>query len=74
VGTKVLISSSWDPVIERVGMVQSCIHQGKFRLDIRKHFFTKDVVKPCNRLTREAIDAPSLSVFKTSLDNALNMF
>jgi len=48
------------------------LHQGSFRLDIRKHFFNKRVVKPWNRLPREAVDAPRLSVFKRHLDNALN--
>jgi len=50
----------------------SKLHQGWFRLDIRKYFFTKRVVKPRNRLPREAINAPSLSVFETHLHNALN--
>jgi len=45
---------------------------GRFRLDIRKYFFTKRVVKPRNRLPRERLKAPSLSVFKRHLDNALN--
>ncbi|KAK4826123.1 LOW QUALITY PROTEIN: hypothetical protein QYF61_005275 [Mycteria americana] len=48
------------------------IGHGKFRLAIRKHFFTERVVKPWHRLPREVINAPSLSVFKRRLDNALN--
>jgi len=50
----------------------SKLHQGRFRPDIRKNFFTERVVKDENRLPRELVDAPSLSGFKRHLDNALN--
>jgi len=50
----------------------SRLHQGRFRLDVRKHFLTERVVKHLTRLLTEVVDAPSLSVFKRHLDNALN--
>ena len=45
--------------------------QGRFRLDIRRKFFTQRVVTHCNRLPKEAGDAPFLEAFKARLDAAL---
>ncbi|KFQ40690.1 hypothetical protein N332_03725, partial [Mesitornis unicolor] len=47
------------------------LEEGRFRLDIRKKFFTMRVVRHWNSLPRKAVDAPSLEVFKARLDRAL---
>ncbi|KFQ11549.1 hypothetical protein N330_12771, partial [Leptosomus discolor] len=47
------------------------LEAGRFRLDIRKKFFTIRVVKHWNRLPREVVQAPSLETFKIRLDGAL---
>ena len=47
------------------------LRQGRFRLYIRKKFFTQRVVTHWNRLPKEAVDAPSLEAFKARLDVAL---
>jgi len=48
------------------------LKEGRSRLDIGKKFFSMRVVKHWNRLPREAVDAPSLEVFKARLDGALS--
>jgi len=48
------------------------LREGRFRLDIKKKFFTMMVVKHWHRLLREVMEAPSLETFKIRLDGALS--
>ena len=48
------------------------LEEGRFRLDIRKKFFTVRVTRHWNRLPREPVKAPRLEAFKTRLDEALS--
>jgi len=46
--------------------------EGRFRLDIRKKYFTVRVVRPWHILPSKVVDALSLEAFKARLDGAVN--
>jgi len=48
------------------------LRKHRFRLDIRKKYFTIKVVKNWNRLPRKVVEAPSLETFKARVDRALS--
>ncbi|KFV83762.1 hypothetical protein N308_01700, partial [Struthio camelus australis] len=47
------------------------LNHRRFRLNMRKNFFTVRVTEHWTRLPREAVESPSLEIFKTRLDTIL---
>ncbi|KFQ19753.1 hypothetical protein N332_14915, partial [Mesitornis unicolor] len=47
------------------------LEQDRFRLDIRKKFFTMRVMKYWNKLPSKVVEAPFRETFKVRLDGAL---
>ena len=44
----------------------------RFKLEVRRKFFTQRVVRKLKRLPREVVDVPSLEVFTARLNEALD--
>ena len=48
------------------------LEEGRFKLDIRKKFFSVRVVRHRNRLSSKVVDVLTLEAFKAGLDGAVS--
>jgi len=48
------------------------LHQERFHLDIRKEFLTGRTIMPWNSLPGDAVESPSLEVFKMQMERVLD--
>ena len=70
-GCEVGIGLSYHETISRNRENGLKLHQGRFRLEIRKYFFSEPTFRLWNRLPREMVGSLSLEVLKKCLDVVL---
>jgi len=64
-------SAGWQRQRRMSFPVKDKLKHRKFHLNMRKNFITLRVTEPWHRLPREAVESPSLEIFKTLLGKVL---